>query len=143
MSHEHIHTLPETLVRAHTSIKQNDTFRNETHQIDASITLADITDSFLKTIDTFAPFGMGNPKPLFEIRDVCPNEISVFGKTKNHTKLRCSIGNIKIDAICFFTLPEEFSVVPEAGKSHTLLAHIERSFFMGRLETRLRIVDII
>lgn len=143
VSHEHIHTLPEALIHAHALIKHDNTFKNEAYQIDASITLADITDTFLKTIDTLAPFGIGNPKPLFEIREVCPNEVSIFGKTKNHTKLRLSIGNTKIDAICFFTLPDEFSVMPEAGKSHTLLAHVERSFFMGRLETRLRIVDII
>lgn len=141
VSHESIHTLPKALVTAYESLNTEDEQTNFL-QIDARITLTNITDSLIRTLDTLAPFGMGNPKPLFEIVEVEPNSVTLFGKTKNHTKLRLKTPLGSIDAISFFRLPETFSALPEVGKSLTLIAHIERSYFMGRQEVRLRIVDV-
>ncbi len=142
VSHDAIHTLPETLVAAHAGLTDTE-HESEILQVDARITLGEITDALVRTLDTFAPFGMGNPKPLFEITEVVPSAVVVFGKTNNHTKLRLRTPLGFTDAICFFRLPETFSNTPEAGKTVTLLAHIERSYFMGRNETRIRIVDIL
>jgi len=89
------------------------------------------------------PFGTGNPKPLFQCLNVVPTDVSVFGKTKEHTKLQFTTSGVAKEAIAFFTLPETFSKTPVAGESMTLIGHIEQSFFMGRLQTRLRIVDIL
>lgn len=143
VSHEQIHTLPEALIAAYESLDTQLFVPKEGNVVDATITLEDISDTLLRTLDSLAPYGNGNPKPLFEIRDAIPSEVLVFGKTQNHTKLKFKTSNRRYDAICFFKLPTEFSTVPEAGKPLTLLAHVEKSFFMGRLETRLRIVDIL
>ncbi len=143
VSHEHIHTLPEALVSAYQSLDADGYLPKEGYAVDTTLHVDDINDELIRTLDQLAPYGQGNPKPLFEIRDVIPTEVMIFGKTKNHTKLRLRTRNGWYDAICFFKLPTEFSSVPEKDKSLTLLAHIERSFFMGRLETRLKIVDIV
>ncbi len=143
ISHEQAHTLPEALLGAYATVEIGAPKVSSEKVIDAQITLSDITDTWVRSLNTLAPFGMGNPKPLFEIRDVIPSEVQVFGKTQNHTKLRLRTAEGRCDAICFFKLPTDFGVLPEAGKAVTLLAHIERSFFMGRLETRIRIVDIV
>lgn len=143
VSHEQIHTLPEALAAAQAVLCTEGGTQREPLQVDTEIVLEDITDELVRTLDQLAPFGIGNPKPLFAIREVLPHEVSVFGKTQNHTKLKLVSGKKRYDAICFFTLPDGFSVVPETGKKCTLLAHIERSHFMGRLETRIRIVDIV
>ncbi len=142
VSHDAIHTLSETLVAAHATLSDTE-HESEVLQVDARITLNDITDSLMRTLDTFAPFGVGNPKPLFEIVGVVPSRVQVFGKTQNHTKLLVRTALGLTGAICFFRLPETFTTLPEEGKSVTLLAHIERSYFMGRNETRIRIVDIL
>lgn len=143
VSHEHIHRLSDALVAGYGSLGGEAAADIGSDMIDASITLGDITDVFVRSLDSLGPYGMGNPKPLFEIRGVIPRNVEVFGKTKNHTKLKLSTNGKFIDAICFFRMPEDFSVMPEKEKEVTLLAHIERSYFMGRLETRLRIVDIV
>jgi single-stranded-DNA-specific exonuclease len=144
VSHDTIHTLPELLHEAFVSRSGIDLeIPREESYCDITIQMNDIDDRLLRTLDLCAPYGMGNPKPLFEIRDVIPEGVAIFGKTQNHTKLKLRTQNGWFDAICFFKLPHEFSVTPEKGKPVTLLAHIERSFFMGRLETRLRIVDIV
>lgn len=143
VSHEQIHTLPEALMSAYDALDTELFIPFQERTIDAQITLADITESLLNTLDTLAPFGIGNLKPLFKIRDAVPYEVTIFGKTQNHTKMKFKTPHERFDAICFFKLPTEFSVVPEVGKSLTLLAHVERSYFMGRIETRLRVVDVI
>ena len=142
VSHEAIHTLSESLITAHGKLIES-TELNTEMQIDARITLLHITDALMKTIDAFAPFGIANPKPLFEIIDVVPSAVVVFGKTQNHTKLKLRSTLGFIDAICFFRLPDTFTVLPEVGKPVTLLGYIEKSYFMGRHETRIRIVDIV
>ena len=142
VSHEHIHALSDALIAGRESLGDEVVAENG-YLVDAVITLSDINDILLKTLDTLAPYGIGNHKPLFEIRDVVARDVQVFGKTQNHTKLKLSANGKYLDAICFFKLPEHFTVTPEKEKPLTLLAHIERSYFMGRFETRLRLVDVV
>jgi single-stranded-DNA-specific exonuclease len=137
-----IHTLLDDLrlVRE----KLGDALVTETvSYIDDDLALTDVTNSLIRTLRSLAPYGEGNPKPLFRFRDVTPESISIFGKAKDHTKMRFMSGVGPIDAIAFFKTPEQFNIVPEAGKPLTLIGHIEESYFMGRKETRLRIVDVI
>lgn len=139
---DRIHTLLDdlTLVRE----RLGDALITESiSYIDSDLSLSEVTDGLIRTLRTLAPYGEGNPKPLFRFRDVAPESVSIFGKAKDHTKMRFMSGVGPLDAIAFFKLPEQFSVTPEAGKPLTLIAHIEESFFMGRKETRLRIVDIV
>ena len=143
VDHEHIHHLSDALIMGHEAVRVDDDTETTYLMIDAVITLADITDTFIRSLGMLAPYGIGNPKPIFEIRDVIPEHVVIFGKTNNHTKLKLAIKGTSLDAISFFTLPENFTVMPEQGKSHTLITHIERSYFMGRQETRLRLIDVL
>jgi single-stranded-DNA-specific exonuclease len=143
VSHEQIHMLQETLERSFAALGNEALVAEDEHVIDARISLDEIDEHFVRSLHRLAPFGMGNPKPLFEIVNAVPDEVLVFGKTQNHTKLKFRTKKGRYDAICFFKLPEEFTAKPEKGNAMNLLAYIERSYFMGRLETRLRIVDII
>lgn len=137
-----IHTLLDDLRAVRDAL--GDALITETiSYIDEDLMLTDITSALIRTLKTLAPYGEGNPKPLFRFRDIAPESVSIFGKVKNHTKMRFMSGVGPIDAIAFFKTPEQFVVVPEVGRPLTLIAHIEESYFMGRKETRLRIVDIL
>jgi single-stranded-DNA-specific exonuclease len=137
-----IHTLLDSLVGVHTRL--GDILKTESiSYIDNDLSLMEVTSGLTRTLRTLAPFGEGNPKPLFRFPNIIPESVSIFGKAKDHTKMRFMSGVGLIDAIAFFRLPEQFGVVPEVGKPLTLIAHIEESFFMGRKEIRLRIVDIL
>jgi len=111
--------------------------------VDTELTLDEITSTILDEQKMLAPFGMDNEKPLYKLTDVVAKEVAVFGKIKEHTKLQFDTKGHAREAIAFFKKPEDFTVTPEVGVAHTLLAHLEQSHFMGRLQTRLRIVDII
>ena len=136
-----IHTLPSALLAAHAQLGESANVLEPTI-IDAVITLEDITTTFVRTMTAIGPFGTGNPKPLFQCLNIVPTQVVVFGKTKEHTKLVFETKGVAKEAIAFFALPETFSKTPVADEPLTLIGHVEQSFFMGRLQTRLRIVDI-
>ncbi len=138
-----IHTLVETLNNAFVKLGNERMAESERVQVDADLYLGDITYDLMRTLASLAPYGQGNPKPVFRFKDIVPTRVDIFGKAKDHTKLRFEHNRGTHDAIAFFKTPDQFAVVPEAGKSLTLIAHVEESFFMGRKETRLRIIDIL
>jgi single-stranded-DNA-specific exonuclease len=111
--------------------------------IDAEISLDEVNPFLIKQLNQLAPFGMGNKKPLFAFKNVSPTSVEAFGKTKEHTKIMFGTENGQLEAIAFFQLPEGFSVEPRVDVPHTLIGHVEQSFFMGRLQTRVRIIDIL
>jgi hypothetical protein len=51
--------------------------------------------------------------------------------------------NGQLEAIAFFQLPAGFTKTPKLDVPHTLVGHVEQSFFMGRMQIRIRIVDIL
>ena len=142
VAEDQIHTLPQAMNDAYVAMGDAATIDTEL-VADLDLTLADITATVLDEQKMLAPFGMDNAKPLYRLTGVIASEVTVFGKTKEHTKLQFNTKGYAREAIAFFKKPEDFTVTPEAGVSHTLLAHLEQSHFMGRLQTRLRIVDVL
>ena len=139
---EYIHTFGAALVDAHEALG-NAAIVPATHTVDAVITLDMIDRAFINTQQQCAPFGIDNPKPLYLFEQVVPQAVERFGKQQEHTKLRFTTNGLAREAIAFFTTPERFSVVPQAGVPSNTLAHVEESYFMNRPQVRLRIVDIV
>lgn len=138
---ECIHTLPERLsdiVRAH-----QDADRENSVYVDAVLTLEEVTPALLATLQRFAPFGVGNEKPIFLFRGVIPHRVEKFGKQKAHTKLTFTRKEGTLSVIGFFRVPEAYLETPRTGSACDVLAHVEESMFNGKREVRLRIVDIV
>lgn len=136
-----IHTLPLVLNTAFMTLGEKAQISQDVH-VDAVVTLSDITKLFIKEQMSLAPFGIGNPKPLYLFENIRPKTVSVFGKVKEHTKLTFETDGVTEEAIAFFMMPEDFKNEPKVGQKMQLYAHVEESFFMGKLQMRLRIVDI-
>lgn len=111
---------------------------------DAVIMIDDVNKDLEKDISQLAPFGMNNSKPLFLFKGIEIYETKIFGKKNDHLKLnfKNKKGQI-ISAIGFFMNVQDFTVKIADGEKIDLLANIEKSFFAGREEIRLRIVDIM
>lgn len=142
VSDDAIHTLPAQLIAACQQLGEQALVKAD-QTPDYTFRLDDITPTILREQSRLAPFGMSNPKPLYTITDVVPTAVDVFGKTKEHTKLLFSTTGVAREAIAFFRTPDTFHSEPTVGVACTLLAHLEESFFMGRMQTRLRIVDVV
>ena len=140
---EKIHHLSEQLQQAYETLPEDILKHSHEHAVDAELTLEAINSVLLRTLRTLAPYGEGNTKPLFRFSDIVPMRVETFGKTKNHTRLLFKTDGGSIEAISFFTTPDQFDTVPKEGAPLSLIAHVEESFFMNRPQTRLRIVDIV
>lgn len=134
-----IYHLSDLLNKAYEELGSN-VIVDEEIQIDALLDLKTINRDFLNDLRMLAPFGEGNPKPLFAFEKVKALKVEKFGKAKEHLKLVLDGG---LEAIAFFSSPEHFRSVPEVNKQFTILAHVEESYFMNRYQVRLRLVDIV
>ena len=111
--------------------------------VDAIISIDDVNKDLERQISQLAPFGMNNPKPVFVMQNIEIFDAEIFGKKKDHLKIIFkNKSNKMISAIGFFMKTEDFGVKITKGEKINLLANIEKSFFLGREELRLRIVDV-
>ena len=132
-----IHTLENALIEASTHIVN----KNPEILVDAELNLKDVSENFISEILKLAPFGVGNEKPVFIFRDILPEKINRFGKAKEHLSINFRDGLHTIRAISFFTSPDQFGDCLKEGIKTNLVANIEKSFYNGSSEIRLRIVD--
>ncbi len=139
---EHIFTFGEKLVAAMDALGEKAFVKNEV-LVDAEISLNEVNQLLIQQLTELSPFGTGNPKPLFAFKAVEPQSVELFGKTKEHSKLIFQTENGKVEAIAFFQTPEEFTRTPVPDIPCTVIGHVEQSFFMGRMQLRVRIVDIL
>jgi single-stranded-DNA-specific exonuclease len=111
--------------------------------IDAELTLNEVNELLVRQLDQLAPYGAANPKPLFAFKVVTPATVELFGKAKEHSKLTFGTEHGRLEAIAFFKEPAHFTSEPKPDVPCTLIAHVEQSFFMGRQQIRLRLVDVV
>ena len=142
VTHEKVHFLEEALSKAFTRAKREKK-EQESKKHDLSITLAEVTSKNYNLIAQLAPFGMANEKPVFLFPGILIAGMKLFGKEKEHLELMIASEGKMMKAISFFKQPTDFSVHIDAGKNVNLYATMEMSYFMGRPELRLRIVDIL
>ncbi len=139
---ESIHTFADCLQNAYKKLGA-EALVIEPLMVDMELKLDDISESLLRAQRQCGPFGCDNPKPIYLISDVKPTEVVSFGKAKEHTKIVFKTTGVAKEAIAFFKTPEQFSTIPTTEESISILVHLEESFFMNRLQVRLRIIEVL
>ena len=144
VSHEAIHTLLERLNDAAEALS-SEAREVAVPQPDAEIGLREISTAFFRDFSRLAPFGIGNPKPLFRVRLTRITFARQFGKDMNHTEVTivCPETGIQQRAFQFFKTPMDFTVAPSPGTLVDMLATLERDTFKGPDRLALRIADIL
>ncbi|PAV28939.1 single-stranded-DNA-specific exonuclease RecJ [Virgibacillus profundi] len=69
-------------------------------EINDSISVTDINEKLVNDINKLAPFGMKNPKPIFQIKDI-PASARQIGSNQNHLKLQFRQDNVSLEGIGF------------------------------------------
>ncbi len=137
----HIHALEAALIEAHGKVSRRSP---EPVYLDAELTLADVSQTTYRDVSRLAPFGIGNPKPLFRFPRVTVDEVRAFGKANEHLELRLSDATARsVRAIAFYATPASYPSAPAEGEMYDLIGHLEFSTFRGRTELRIRIVDVV
>jgi len=140
-----IHFLSDSLAKAYKEVLiTSDGELKKEYSVDTVLNLSEVNEKTYKDIQMLSPYGEANPKPAFLFKSVIVKTCAQFGKEKNHLKIIVAKdGGRAIEAISFFTDENSYGKEIKEGASINLVANIEKSFFRGRGELRLRIVDIL
>ncbi len=150
VQNERIHFLEEALSVSYAKVKrparQSLGVGGEKINHDLNTDLGVVNMKNWREVEKLAPFGLGNPKPVFRFEGAKIEKIKKFGKNGSGEHLEIIFSDAsdkKIPAVAFFSGHESFSTPLEEGKQVKLLATFDLSRFRGREELRLRIVDIL
>ena len=139
---ENLQTLEEKLSNSLQSL-DGDSSGGEKEELNVlDIDTNDINEDLWKIVSQFAPFGMGNEKPVFKINKAEIKSVKNFGKEANHLEITLNSRGSGLKAISFFKTMDSYPVKLAPGLPINLVANIEKSYFRNRPEIRLRIVDI-
>ncbi len=134
---ENVHILEETLIEASTHATSNE----QNILVDKEMNIKEVNEETVSKILKLSPFGVGNEKPIFIFKNIIPEKINRFGKNKEHLSIIFRDGNYTTKAISFFTHPDQFGEKLKEGIKTNVVANIEKSFYNGSSEIRLRIID--
>ena len=110
------------------------------HAVDGDLLLSDVTWDLHHIIQMLAPYGVGNPKPLFRFPAIRVRDLRRFGKSGEHLELSLAQDQANITATQFFApAHKDLSV----AQTISLVAHVEKNSFMRRPVLQLRLVDIL
>jgi single-stranded-DNA-specific exonuclease len=111
---------------------------------DAELTPEEATSSFLARVEKLAPYGQENPKPAFLIRDARVREVSWFGKSSEHLKIRIARDFDLLEGVAFFAKRElgPRALELKSGQAVSVLANLEKDQFTRGQPVRLRILAI-
>ncbi len=133
-----VHTLEDELVSVYQKVRHE---KEKAEQVvDLTLALSEANWSTWKIVERFAPFGMGNPKPIFLFEKVRVSEVRKFGKENAHLELSFESSSVK--AIAFFAEEEMYKDLKE-GDIVDLVATMELNAFRGKRELRLKIVSVL
>ena len=98
-----------------------------------------IVPDIVKEIECFEPFGCGNPKPVFGIKNLTLDKISAVGGGK-HLRLSFSRGKSRFTMMKFFCLPHDFPF--SEGDRLDVAVNLELSSYQGRENVTFSIKDL-
>lgn len=95
--------------------------------------------SLISLLEQLAPYGMGNPSPLFLFEDVKLLSARAVGRDAAHLKVSVSRDSTKKDGIAF----RQGSAVAGTGQKVSLVACVEKNAFNGQVTAQLVIKNIL
>lgn len=109
------------------------------HRIDADLRTPDLTLATIRSIQQLAPFGAGNPEPLFRLRNARVLQSQRMGADRSHLRLVVQGPDAGIKAVMFGAGDRASEL---AGRSEVdLLATLEADTWGGNERFALKVVD--
>ncbi len=108
-------------------------------RVDAEVSLEDLTSAFFKQLQALAPFGCGNPTPVFAARGVVVAEPPRVLKEK-HLKVRLAQGDSRFDALMWRRADLAPRLVP--GQRVDAAFTLEENEYQGAVSLQLMLRDL-
>ena len=106
--------------------------------IDAETTLPDLGGDTYPTIQKMAPFGQGNPVPIFLTRGVQVVSSSTMGSDNSHLRMKVNQGPMLFDAVGFGL----GNYVNEISNLIDIVYNLEMDHWNGQSKLRLNVLDL-
>lgn len=136
---EHIEPFHKNLLEfAETALSEDDT--EPVVEYDAEISFKEITHDFLESLDSFAPFGQGNTRPRFCLRNGTVKASTAVGREGKHLRVRLEAGGQIFSGIGFNQGYLAAKLFP--GTSVDLICEPGFNEWNGAREPQLKIIDI-
>lgn len=110
--------------------------------IDAKLKPEYISPKLLSDIALFAPFGDGNPEPVFMLENMCVEEARLVGNGEKHWKLKLATENSgKIFDAIGFSLGETFPDLRK-GERMDIVFQLNENTWNGSTSIQLKLLDL-
>ncbi|MBI4136116.1 MAG: single-stranded-DNA-specific exonuclease RecJ [Candidatus Vogelbacteria bacterium] len=137
---ERLSELAPRLAEAYSSLEKLIVSGDQLFDLELPLTV--ISDTTYSLLEQLAPFGPENHKPIFFFSRLPLLSRRTFGRGASHLEMifeHPDLGQIK--AVQFFTSPKGEAFRRGGRPRLDILATLEKSYYRGRSELRLRIVD--
>lgn len=113
-------------------------------KIDAEVEKEDLTLTLIDKLKKLEPFGLGNPRPVFMMKNIQAENIRTIGKENKH--LRFNINNLKVIAFDWGYIAEELKTCLERSRLQAcgvdLAFTLDEDSWDGDRKVQLKVVDI-
>ncbi|MCD6397532.1 MAG: single-stranded-DNA-specific exonuclease RecJ, partial [Spirochaetaceae bacterium] len=114
----------------------------ESLEIDAELPLKYMTPDIISIVETFEPYGQGNPPLIFLLRSVTLQNMEIVGKTEQqHVKMLVNTGAIKWPAI-YWRAAEKVNVEFTTNEKVDVVFRLGRNYFQNIEKLQLTVMDI-
>ncbi|MDD3861520.1 MAG: DHHA1 domain-containing protein, partial [Candidatus Gracilibacteria bacterium] len=109
-------------------------------EIDCEIGEGDMNFEFLKNLESLEPFGIGNEKPIFLLKNISPYFVGQVGKEKNHLKfiVKTDGGDIHVIGFQMGNFAEDLK---KEGKVD-IVCNLEKNLWNNKEYVQLRAIDL-
>lgn len=108
-------------------------------EITTRLTSKDIGHHLMLELEQLAPYGMGNPKPIFRYDQLMVDHARMIGKEANHLKLVLNDENRLLEALQFNT---PIRSLPKRGERIDLACQLETNTFNGVESIQMHLKDM-
>lgn len=109
--------------------------------VEEEVGLGELNWALLEEIEPLAPFGVGNPAPVFVLRGCRIEDVKVMGRTKRHVRLRGEGFPGYLDPVGFH-LADAVDDALEGSASVDLAFRVGRDEWLGRARLQMRLEDL-
>ncbi len=111
------------------------------YDLDAGLLVSQLDENTYKYISKLAPFGSGNPEPMFLVRNAIVDKVDKVGADGKHLKLKIKSDKTHSKNIVSAMAWRKGDMAPEVGDKIDLIGKLSLEEFRGRTELTLTVED--
>ena len=106
-------------------------------KLDFALQEEDLTEESIEKLERFAPFGIGNPKPVFLLKEPILLSEKLLGKEEKHLKLTLKVGSTLLEGVAFNKAAE----IEKIRSAKAFALSLEKRSWRGKTQIQAQLVD--